>query len=224
MKTLLVTTILILLSQTACQTSMSRLTGSSTKAGSGAEMAGLEKKVLLKDRVIDARNEQAEAEKSFQTALNNFKALYSDRSKDLEKKYRSLQYAYEDSLKNADSVRKSTRQIEPLAEELFKDWENEIDKIETVSLKAQSRQSLAESRNNYAIMETQFKTSEEKMIPVLKKFNDQVHYLKYNLDSKSLDAVKEDNKIIQNEMERLILDLRKSIASADQFVKKMPTD
>ncbi|MGZ5278557.1 MAG: DUF2959 family protein, partial [Pseudobdellovibrionaceae bacterium] len=90
--------------------------------------------------------------------------------------------------------------------------------------KTQSRQALAESRNNYATMETQFKSSEEKMIPVLKKFNDQVHYLKYNLDAKSLAAVKEDNQIIQNEMERLILDLRKSIASADQFVKKMPTD
>lgn len=223
MKTLiLITTTFLILSQTACRSSMERMTGSSTLVSDG--MVGLERKELLKDRVKDARNEQIEAQKSFQAALNQFKSLYSNQSKDLEKKYRSLQFAYEDSVRNADGVRTSTKKIEPLAQSLFTDWEKDIEKIDTVSLKAQSRESLAESRNNYATMESHFKTSEEKMAPVLQKFNDQVHYLKYNLDAKSLAAAKSDNLVIQNEMERLILDLKKSIAAADEFIRKMPTN
>jgi hypothetical protein len=221
MKTLLLITTIILLFQTGCRSSIERMTGGSTINSS--EMVGIEKKDLLKDRVTDARDDQRNAEKSFKVALASLKSFYADNSKDLEKKYRTLQFSYEDALKNATEVQQSIDSLKPLAQNLFNDWEQEIDKIDTVSLKTQSRQRLAESQSNYALLETQFKAIEEKMVPVLKKFNDQIHYLKYNLDAKSLSASKADNRLIQTEIERLITDLHKSVATADDFVKKMPT-
>ncbi len=221
MKTLILITTITLLSQTGCRSSIERMTGSSTLNSS--EMVGVEKKDLLKDRVVDARDDQKNAEKSFKSALTSLKSFYADNSKDLEKKYRTLQFSYEDALKNANEVQTSIDRMKPLAQNLFNDWEQEVDKIDTVSLKTQSRQKLTESQSNYALMETQFKAIEEKMVPVLKKFNDQIHYLKYNLDAKSLSASRADNRLIQTEIERLITDLHKSVATADDFVKKMPT-
>lgn len=197
------------------------MTGSSTVNTS--EMVGVQRKDLLKDRVIDARDDQKEAEKSFQVALDSLKSFYGNNSKDLEKKYRTLKFSYEDAVKKANEVQDSIKSTQPLAENLFNDWEQEIGKIDTVSLKTQSRQSLTESRANYAVMETQFKAVEEKMVPVLTKFNDQIHYLKYSLDAKSLNASRADNRLIQTEIENLIRDLHKSVATADNFVKKMPT-
>jgi hypothetical protein len=222
MKTPLLLAIIFLLTQTACRSSIERTTGSSTLKPS--EMKGVEKKELLKDRVVDAKNAQKATEKTLQAALADLKALNAANGKNLEKKYRALQFNYEDAVKNADQFHQGVQQVESLAQSLYSDWESDINKIDTVSLKTQSQQSLAESRSRYEMMDTQFKSTEEKLMPVLKKYNDQIRYLKYNLDSKSLASVRNENKIIQSEMEQLIHDLNKSVASADDFIRKMPTN
>ena len=51
------------------------------------------------------------------------------------------------------------------------------------------------------------------MDPVLKKFKDQVLYLKHNLNAKAIGSLK---------IASLIKEMNKSVASADQFIQKMP--
>lgn len=186
------------------------------------ELIGVQKRELLKHRVDDARDEQKQAGKTFESALDQLKALYGFKGGRLESKYDSLKSAYERASDQADDVRKSVRKVETVAEDLFAEWEKEIDQIETASLKSKSRQTLAETKSRYAQLHASLKASEDRMNPVLKKFNDQVLYLKHNLNAQAIASLKGEATSIQSEIERLMQDMNKSIASADEFIKQMP--
>lgn len=188
---------------------------------SAYEMVGIQKRDLLKTRVDDAREEQQEAGEKFQDALTQLKAVYGFKGGKLEKEYDRLKAAYDRSFHQAENVRKSIKKVENVAGDLFREWENEIGEIETQSLKNRSRESLRATKARYEDLHRALKSSEGKMDPVLKKLNDQVLYLKHNLNAQAIGSLKKESSNIQGEIESLVKEMNRSISEADAFIKNM---
>jgi hypothetical protein len=203
-----------------CQSALDRAARNTTYKA--YELVGVQKRELLKNRVDDARDEQKEAGKKFENALDQLKSLYGFKGGKLESKYDSLKSSYDKASDQADDVKKSVRKVETVAQDLFAEWEKEIEQIETASLKLKSRERLAETRTRYNQLHSNLKASEDRMTPVLHKFNDQVLYLKHNLNAQAIASLKGESLNIQADIEKLIQDMNKSIASADEFIKQMP--
>lgn len=189
---------------------------------SAYELVGVQKRDLLKKRVDDARDEQKDAGKDFEDALTRLKAIYGFKGGNLEKQYNKLKSSFDEASEQAQEVRESIRKVESVAEDLFKEWEKEIGQIETASLRTKSRQSLVQTRHRYDQLHSSLKASEDRMEPVLKKFNDQVLYIKHNLNAQAIASLKGEALSIESDIQKLISEMNKSIEEADQFIKQMP--
>jgi hypothetical protein len=185
------------------------------------EKFGVYKRDILKKRVVEARDEQAEAGEQFKDALTRLKEMTGYDGGKLEQTYRELQSDYDSAAEQAEVVRKRIRDVETVAQDLFNEWEKEIAEISTPSLQSASRQQLNDTRRRYQELHTALISAEQAMEPVLVKFKDYVLYLKHNLNAAAVATLKGEATSIQGEISRLIDEMNKSIAKADAFVKEM---
>jgi hypothetical protein len=186
------------------------------------EKFGVYKRDLLKKRVIAARNEEKEAGEQFKDALTKLREMYGSSGSDLEKTYDKLKSEYDSSVIKADAVHKRVRDMETVANDLFREWENEIRQISSESMKASSRDQLRQTRSRYDEMHAALKRAERSMDPVLTKLRDHVLYLKHNLNAQAIASLKGEAVSIQNDIARLIEDMNGSIQQADAFIREMP--
>lgn len=186
------------------------------------EKFGVYKRDLLKKRVIEARDEEKEAGEQFKDALTKLRAMYGSTGSNLEKTYDQLKAEFDDSNTRAEAVRKRVRDVETVAADLFKEWEAEIQQIQSESMRASSRDQLRQTKARYNEMYTALKRAEESMTPVLSKFRDHVLYLKHNLNAQAIASLKGEAVSIQNDIAKLIDDMNVSIQRADEFIKQMP--
>lgn len=188
---------------------------------SAYEKIGIEKRDILKKRVKTAKEDQQEAGEKFTDALTQLKAMYGFEGGDLEKKYNELHSAYEKANDKASDVHNSIEKMETVAGDLFKEWEKEIESMTTDSLQSKSRRSLQDTRSKFAELDASLKKSEKRMKPVLQKLNDQVLYLKHNLNARAIGSLKGEATNIQGEIEKLVNEMNSSIKQADQFIDHM---
>ena len=186
------------------------------------EVVGVEKRDLLKKKVIAARDEQQEAGEQFKDALTRLKEITGFDGGKLEKAYTGLKSDFEDCSSRATAVRKRIKDMESVAKDLFTEWEKEIGQISTPSLQQGSRQQLAATKQRYESLHSSLVSAEKTMDPVLRQFNDYVLYLKHNLNAQAIASLKGEATSIQNEISKLIEQMNASIAKADEFVKAMP--
>ncbi len=59
------------------------------------------------------------------------------------------------------------------------------------------------------------------MQPVLNSFQDQVLYIKHNLNLSAIAALEGEAIVIESNVDALIADMNRSIAEADAFIKVM---
>ena len=185
------------------------------------EKVGVYKRDLLKKRVVEARDDQKEAQVQFKDALTRLKEITKFDGSQAETAYRSLKSEYDDCVKQADVVHGRIRAVESVSKDLFSEWEKEIGEISTPSLAAASRQQLSATRQRYNELHSALIAAEQTMTPVLKQFNDYVLYLKHNLNAQAIASLKGEATSISTEINRLIEQMNKSIARADEFVKTM---
>ena len=186
------------------------------------EMVGVEKRDLLKKRVVAARDEQKEAGEQFKDALTRLKEISGFQGGELEKAYNKLKSEYDDCHDRAEAVRKRIQEVETVAADLFAEWEKEIGQISTRSLQQSSRDQLAATKDRYQGLHTALKKAEQSMSPVLTQFHDYVLYLKHNLNAQAIASLKGEATNIQDEISRLIVQMNNSIAKADEFIKTLP--
>jgi hypothetical protein len=185
------------------------------------EKIGVYKRDLLKKRVVEARDGQKEAQEQFKDALTRLKEITKFDGGQAERAYRALQGKYDDCAAQADVVRKRIREVETVAGDLFTEWDKEIGQINTPSLRDASRQQLTTTRQRYEELHTALVKAEQSMTPVLSQFSDYVLYLKHNLNAQAIASLKGEATSIQVEIARLIEEMNRSIARADEFVKGM---
>jgi hypothetical protein len=186
------------------------------------EKVGVHKRDLLKKRVAAARDDQQEAGEQFKDALTRLQELYNFTGGNLEKTYHALKRDYDNSAQKAGNVRKRIREVETVATDLFKEWEDELRLISSPALQASSREQLQETRRRYEDLHTALKRAEKSMDPVLTQFRDHVLYLKHNLNAQALSSLRGEAQNIQADISRLLDEMNASIARADEFIKALP--
>jgi gas vesicle protein len=185
------------------------------------EKLGKEKRHLLKDQVEKAQSEQQDASEQFKDALTRIKELYGFEGGDLEKFYNKLKSDYEESERRAEAVRSRIEKVEQVAEDLFTEWELEIDEISNKQFRMNSRASLRDTKQRYARLRSAMTKAEGSMVPVLTRLKDYVLYLKHNLNAQAIGFLRREVGNIEVEVQGLIQDITQSVAEADNFLKAL---
>lgn len=185
------------------------------------EKVGVEKREILVDRVEDARESQQDAEEQFTSALEEFSALIQFNGGDLEEAYQSLNDQYEASKEAADDVTKRIDKIESVAQALFEEWEAELEQYSNASLKRTSKQKLSETKVKYNKMVRAMRKVESSMQPVLATLQDNVLFLKHNLNASAIGALQGELNEIERDVKALLTDMKSAIAQSNDFIADM---
>ena len=135
--------------------------------------------------------------------------------------YEDLKDEYEASADAAEEVSERIDAIEHVAEALFDEWEDEIEEFSNARFKADSQRKLRETRRRYDGLIKAMRKSEQRMEPVLVALNDNVLYLKHNLNAQAVAALKVEFGQIEKDIDLLIRDMRAAIASSNEFIESM---
>lgn len=197
------------------------LTGCQSAYYAAWEKVGVEKREILVDRVEDARDSQQEAEEQFTSALEEFSALLQFDGGELEEAYEALSDKYEASKKAADDVTNRIDKIESVAEALFDEWETELEQYSNASLKRTSQQKLSETRLKYNKMVRAMRRVESSMQPVLSTLQDNVLFLKHNLNASAIGALQGELGTIEKDVKSLLKDMQTAISQSNAFIADM---
>ena len=185
------------------------------------ETIGYHKRDIMVGRVQDARDAQEEAKDQFASALEQFSTVLNFQGGDLEEKYDQLKSEYEASEEKAQAVRLRIDEVENVAEDLFVEWQEELDQYTSSSLRKSSARKLAETKRQYAKLIGAMKRAERKIDPVLNAFRDQVLYLKHNLNARAIASLQSELVSIESDVARLISEMEVSIKEANSFIASM---
>ncbi|WP_372830617.1 DUF2959 domain-containing protein [Pontibacterium sp.] len=197
------------------------LTGCQTAYYSAMEQVGVHKRDILVDRVVDARDSQADAQEQFQDALEQFRSVVQFDGGQLDKVYNELKAEYDDSVDAASDVRNRIEKVETVAADLFEEWNEELDKYSSRELRNQSARKLRETRQRYAELLRSMKRAEKRMDPVLSSLQDNVLYLKHNLNARAIGALKGEFSGMRQEINLLMRDMQLAIKESDAFIRSM---
>jgi hypothetical protein len=182
------------------------------------EMLGKEKRDLLRSNVETVQNDQEKAADQFEDALDRLRSLYEVDADELEKVYDKIKDDYEDATGRAENISERIDTIDEIANDLFKEWEREIGEISNTTYQAKSRQQLEQTKVKYAALAGSLKKAEAGMEPVLTHLKDNVLFLKHNLNAAAIGGLGTEMDEIESDIESLIVDMRASIAEADEFL------
>ena len=185
------------------------------------EAFGQHKRDLLVSRVEDARDAQEDAKEQFQSALEKFSNVLGFSGGTLQDKYNQLKSELDKSKSKAKSVRSRISSVENVANDLFKEWENELDQYSSGALRRSSEQTLKNTRQQYSQLITAMKRAESKIEPVITAFNDQVLFLKHNLNAQAIASLHSELASVEADIATLIKEMEASIAEADEFINAM---
>jgi hypothetical protein len=185
------------------------------------EQFGYHKREIMVDRVGAARDSQEEAKEQFQDALEKFGALIEYDGGNLEKLYDRLSGELDQSKAKASSVRQRIDGVEDVSEALFDEWETELDQYSSESLRAASQRRLKATKVQYRELVKAMRRAEAKMDPVLAALNDQVLFLKHNLNARAVASLEGELAGVESDVAALIRDMEASIAEADAFIETL---
>lgn len=194
------------------------------------ESVGHHKRDILVSRVESSRDSLDEAKEQFQNALEKFSAMTDFEGGDLEDLYRQLKTEFDYSRAKALAVRDRIDAVQDVAEALFQEWEEELEQYSNRSLKAASRQKLKQTQQLYGQLLSAMRRAEGKIDPVLCVFQDQVLYLKHNLNAQAIASLESELVNLTIGVSGLITAMERSIDKANAFMhtlngqKSLPTD
>jgi len=194
------------------------LVGCESAYYSAWEKVGVHKRDIMVDRIEDVRESQQDVKEQFSSALERFTAELNFDGGELEAVYNALNAEYEDSRSEADTLSKRIDAVEGVAEALFDEWQTELNQYSSASLRRQSSDQLKQTRRQYTQMLNTMHTAERKMAPVLNTLQDQVLFLKHNLNARAIASLKTEFKGLKKDIQRLIGDMEHSIKAADTFL------
>ena len=185
------------------------------------EGIGIEKRDILVDRVEEARDAQDDAAEQFASALDQFRSTVEFDGGELEKVYDKLNAEFERSQSRAAEVSERIDSIGSVAEDLFEEWEGELDQYSSAKLRRESATLLRDTRSRYAQLMAAMRRAESAMPPVLEALEDQVLVLKHNLNARAIGSLRGELGNIERDTDRLIGEMQKAIAEANAFIASM---
>jgi predicted DNA-binding protein YlxM (UPF0122 family) len=200
---------------------MIMLSGCETAYYNAWEKVGVHKRDLLVDRIEDTQDAQEDTQEQFKDALEQYRAVVNFDGGDLEKLYNKLNSEYEDSETAAQAIADNISRVEDVADDLFEEWENELAMIKNRSLRQDSASKFHDTRYKYQQMVKSMRKAEKTVHPVLETLRDQVIYLKHNLNARAISALKGELNTINSDVNKLIVDMQKSIDEANLFIDRI---
>lgn len=185
------------------------------------ERVGVHKRDIMVDRVESVQDAQTDAKEQFESALAEFRSIIQIKDQDLAARYDRLNGEYEDSKAAAKSVTQRIDAVEDVSEALFDEWEDEIDLYSSANLKRQSAAKLSQTRQQYKGLIRSMRSAEARMEPVLRVFQDQVLFLKHNLNARAIDSLQGELGTIETDVAQLIREMEKSIAESEAFISSL---
>lgn len=196
------------------------LSGCSSIYYSTMEKFGVEKRDILVDRVGGARDSQSDASETFRSSLEQFQSVVDTPETTLQEKYEVISDAYDGSLKSGNKVRDRIEAVEDVSEALFNEWEDELGLYESASLRKASKRRLDETRELYSSLITRMHRVEKRMDPVLEAFEDQVLFLKHNLNAQAIGSLEDELGQIRQDVDSLVRGMEASIAESEAFIQR----
>lgn len=185
------------------------------------EKVGVEKRDILVDRVEDAKDSQEEAQEKFASALDEFSQLINFDGGELQDIYEDLNSQFEASKGAAANVKNRINKVESVAEALFEEWQDELEKYSNANLKRDSQKQLRDTQQRYETLITTMRRAESKMEPVLTALQDNVLYLKHNLNASAVGALQGEFNVIKRDIDLLIKEMNNAISQSNDFIKKI---
>jgi Skp family chaperone for outer membrane proteins len=185
------------------------------------EKVGVEKRDILIDRVEDAKESQEDAQLQFSSALDEFSQLINFNGGELQGIYEQLKDQLEASEDSAASVTARIDKVESVAEALFDEWQQELQKYTNATLKRDSQRKLKDTQRRYQSLLNAMRKAESKMDPVLSALSDNVLYLKHNLNASAIGALHGEFNGVKKEINQLVSEMNKAIAESNSFISNM---
>ncbi len=200
------------------------LTGCSSVYLNTLESMGIPKREVMVHRVEKARDTQEETKEQFKSALHQFMTVSAFDGGDMEEIYNKLNDEYEASIKKSEQVKDRIEDIESVSDALFDEWEAELEQYSSSNLRRSSQQKLDQTRNHYHQLITAMKRAESKIKPVLAVFNDQLLFLKHNLNAQAISSLKGELHSVESDVASLIIAMEQSIDEANAFIRTMESN
>ncbi len=202
------------LSFTGCQTMQGAL--NRTK-----EVFGVKKRTIMVGEVRDARSSMEGVKAQFQSAMEQFRSLVTSSQGALDKRHKILKAAYEKTEKKAADIQGKIDAVKIVAEELFTEWETQLDQYTSDNLRRGSEQRLQEARNQTVIFINAMTGANEKAGPVLAAFSELVLFSSHDLNAESIEAISNEMLSVEQKHDSLIKGIDLSMSEADRLVDLM---
>ncbi|CAG0977877.1 hypothetical protein PHYC_01602 [Phycisphaerales bacterium] len=188
------------------------------------EKFGYAKREQLVDEVKEARDSQQSAKQQFSSALEEFLAVTKVTGGELELQYARLKKENDRATEKAEAVRSQIKDVDRVANALFKEWREELKQYTSDALRRSSEKQLDDTRRQYDRLYDAMKAAEGKMDPVLAAFKDQVLFLKHNLNARAIAGLQGTTTEIERDVSTLIREMEASIAESNRFIEQMQSE
>ncbi len=188
---------------------------------SALEKVGIHKRDILVDGVEDARDSQSETREHLVSAYEELSALIGHDGGELEKQYKRLNKEVERARDATEELDDKLKSIDRVSEDLFEEWESELDLYSSQALRNDQAKKLAESRKQFKHMRDRMQVARNRVDPVMAVLNDNVLYLKHSLNAQAVAALRGEAASLEGDVEVLIRDMQVAIDEANAFISKM---
>jgi hypothetical protein len=182
---------------------------------------GKEKRDILVQRIKDAKKDQDQTKQQLQTTMESFQALTGFKGGSLEKSYKRLNSDYESAASQAGKLHDKIQSIDQVSNDLFKEWQGEINAMDNGKLKSQDTVMLRNARARQATYMRAMRRTEDQIEPVLKTFHDQVLFLKHNLNARAIGSLKNTSAGLQSDVDGLVQSIDASSQEADKLISSL---
>lgn len=186
------------------------------------EKFGNEKRDILVDRIKKGRQEQEKAKEQYKSTLEAFQAATGFKGGQTEEIYKKLKKEYDEAANRTKQVRDRIHSIEQVSGDMFNEWEKELNGMRNGELRNRSSLLLKATQRRYAELIRKMKTVEARAKPVLKAFEDQVLYIKHNLNAEAITSLKTNLFKLDAGVQTLLRDIETSTKEADEFIASLP--
>jgi chromosome segregation ATPase len=197
------------------------LTGCQTTYYKAMRTLGKEKRDILVSRIKDAKKDQQQTKEQLQTTMESFQQLTGFKGGSLEKSYKRLNSDYEKAEGQAKKLHDRIDSIDKVSQDLFKEWQGEINEMDNRKLKTQSSAMLRDARIRQASYLKAMRKTEDQMTPVLRAFHDQVLFLKHNLNARAIGSLKNTSASIQDDVTVVLASIDGSMKEADTLIASL---
>ena len=188
---------------------------------SALEKVGVHKRDILVDRVEDARDAQTDTQEHVVSAYEELSALIGHDGGELEQKYKRLSKEVDRSRDAIKDLDEHLSDIDRVSEDLFEEWESELDLYSSAALRSDQEKKLALARRQFSTMRERMQTARNRVDPVMAVLTDNVLFLKHSLNAQALDALRGQASVLEGKVDALIRDMQIAIEEADAFVSRM---